>query len=198
MVLKKKRTLRAKSYICTANRLTINCGALASYDRDGTKYKLEQESFEILTSFVDRISLPTRPVLGDLSSNLYNIPLDQQPSSPTRSFQSTQPVDLQRLLADRYPPRNGGPKRPQAPLSSRSYPFHVPLPVIRESWEERRAYGVRTRNEQTPLLPQTHATDQAQKSFTCISVMRLILWLIFWSLVGYGGYWVYLLLFSHG
>lgn len=196
MVLQGKRILRAKSYINTANRLTINCGALASYDRDGTKYKLELESFKILISLVDRVSLPNRSVLRDISSNLYNLPLDPQPISRTRSFQSTQPVDLQRLLADRYPPRNVGPQRPQAPLISRSYEFHVPLPVIRESWEERRTYGIRTRNEQTPLLPQIQATNKAQKSFTCISVMRLILWLIFWSLVAYGGYWVYLLLLS--
>lgn len=197
MVLQGKRMLRAKSYISTENRLAINCGALASYDRDGTKYKLELESFKMLTALVNRVSLPIRPVLRDISSNLYNLPLDQQPSYLTRSFQSTQPVDLQRLLADRYPPRNVGPKRPQAPPIPRSYAFHVPLPVIRESWEERRAYGIRTRSEQTPLLPQIHATNKAQQSFTCISVMRLILWLIFWSLVAFGGYWVYLLLLSH-
>lgn len=196
IVLQGKRTLRSKSYIKTENRVTINRGALIRYDRDGTRYKLEPESYKILTAHIKRVSLPIRSVLHDVSSNIHNLPLDQQPSFPTRSFQSTQPVDLHRLLADRYPPRNVSPIKLQAPPVPRPKSFHTPLPVIRESWEERRMYGIRTRDERTPLLPQTHAPIKAQKSFTCVTVTRLILWLMFWSLVAYGGYWVYLLLRS--
>lgn len=199
IVLQGKRKLRSKSYIRIENRLTINCGALVRYDRDGTRYKLELESFKVLTACVNRVSLPIRPTLRNISSNLHNLPPDHQPSYPSRSLQSTQPVDLHRLLADRFPPRNISPIMPQAQPVSRSKSFNTTLPVIRESWEERRMYGIRTRNERTPLLPQTHAPIAAQKSFSCVTVRSLIMWLIwfmFWSLVAYGGYWVYLLIRS--
>lgn len=196
LVLQGKRTLRSKSYIRTENRITINYGALIRYDRDGTRYKLELESFKILIAHINRTSLPIRPVLRDVCSNPHSFPPDQQRSYPTNSFQSTQPVDLHRLLADRYPPRNVSLIRPQAPPIPRSKSFNSSLPVIRESWEERRMYGIRTLNERTPLLPQTHAPIKAQESFVWVKVTKLILWLIFWSLVAYGGYWVYLYLWS--
>lgn len=194
--LQGKRILRSKSYINTQNRVAINCGVLERYDRDGTRYKLELESFKVLTSHINLASLPIRPVLRDISTNIHSLPLDEQLSYHTRSFQSTQPVDLHRLLSDRFPPRTVSPIRPQAPPISRSKSFHTPLPVIRESWEERQLYGVRARNERTPLLPQTHAPNKAQNPSACVRVTSLILWLIFWSLAAYGGYWIYLLLRS--
>lgn len=196
IVLQGKRTLRAKSYIRTDKRVTISYGALIRYDRDGTRYKLELESFKILTAHINRASPPIRPVLRDVCSNPQSFPPDQQRSHPTNPFQSTQPVDLNRLLADRYPPRNVSPIRPQAPPIPRSKSFNSSLPVIRESWEERRMYGIRTLNERTPLLPQTHAPTRAQESSVWVKITKLILWLIFWSLVAYGGYWVYLFLCS--
>ena len=179
--------LRSKSYIKTDNRVTINCDALVCYDHDGTRYKLELESFKILTAHINRASLPVRPVLRRVSSN---------PSYPIHSLQSTQPVDLHRLLADRFPPRNVSPIMPQAPPIARSKSFNTSLPVIRESWEERRIYGIGTLNERTPLLPQTYAPIKTQKSFACVTFTKVILGLIIWSLVAYIGYWVYLLLRS--
>lgn len=195
LVLQGRRMLRANSYINTGKRVTINCGALEPYDRDGTRYKIEPESFKVLRAHVNGVSLPVRPVLRDIS-NPPSLPPDQQPSYPTSSVQSTQPVDLYRLLAERYPPGTVSPIKPPPRPIPRTRSFNTPLPVIRESWEERQMYGIRTRNERTPLLPQTNAPIRAQKSFSCATVTRLIFFLIFWSLVAYGAAWVYLLLRS--
>ena len=189
--------------------MTVDCRALVDYDRTGRRYCLTSDSYKILVAYVESTLPPALPSTSVVP------PVPQDPSVRHHSapflFSSTvaQSIvrDLQKLrqpTAAQTPIRRSTdpvqPKPAAVPSVSKGPApvlFHVPqytifptrpVSVGRESYQGRRIYGKRPLNERVPLLPHAHPLTRRPVYHPYAKLSALLLTLIFFVLVAYGGY----------
>lgn len=179
------------------------------YDRNGRRYGLKPESYQVLVDHIEAtlpLKFPSTPAILPVRRD---DSIRQQSAPFTFSSTVAQSIsrDLQNLrlpiAAHSSPRRSTGPIRAQSALvfpgSNRPTPvlFHVPqyttyqprpVPVVGESYQGRRIYDERALNERTPLLPHAH-TRTRRRVFTPYSGYSALLFiLVFFAFMAYAAY----------